>query len=153
MNYLVFSITILSFVFLTPSQNQNSHNNPQHNCFLCENILYSCKKIHIERNRHHFKSTSPLCTTSELLLLKQHCLHMQKRHLKNNINKIKTKTYLQVSFSKMGNTNLKIQKVNLPFVFKRKHIYRSGRTTKSSILCMKIWSYLIVQSPIVPHLQ
>lgn len=50
----------------------------RHCVFVKIYILYSCKKIHIERNHHTFKSRSPLWTTS-LLFLHWHCLDMQKK--------------------------------------------------------------------------
>lgn len=51
--------------FVVTFQEHNMHTTPQTHVFSVKiYILYSCKKIHSERNHHNFKSTSPLCTTS-----------------------------------------------------------------------------------------
>lgn len=63
-------------------------------------ILYSCKKIHIERNAPNFKSTSRLyfsCCSSI-----KHCLDMQNQ--KNNINK----EIFTDELSKKGHKNIDI---------------------------------------------
>lgn len=63
-------------------------------------ILYSCKKIHIERNHHNPLRSTPLVTVPPSTK-PGHA--KKKKNLKNNINK----KYVQVSFQK-GNKNMNI---------------------------------------------
>lgn len=96
-------------------------------------ILYSCKKIHIERNHHIFKSKSPLCSTSLVTVPPSTILgHAKKNNKQTNKKKENLKNNIKKNIyrwaSKRVIKTLIYKKVNLLPVLNNE--CRSGETKK-----------------------